>query len=107
MKWDRWLLSIMVLLVVAVLFPPSAHADTTPDDLFWTEAQYWGFGSKLARNAAISVAKTMCSFRDGSETPGDEAAFLADRFNVSEYKAGGFVGSAITVYCPEQAPPDQ
>jgi hypothetical protein len=32
---------------------------------------------------------------------------LADHFNVSEYKAGGFVGAAITYYCPEQMPPAQ
>jgi hypothetical protein len=84
------------LIVGVIAAAPIARADTGTDDAFWAAAQYW-FGSKLTRNAAISTAKTMSdSFRDGSDTIGDEAAFLADRYNVSEHKAGGFVGAAIT-----------
>jgi hypothetical protein len=70
--------------------------------------QSFGFGSKLTRNAAISIAKTMCGgFSEGYETPAERAASLADWASVSEYKAGEFVGAAITAYCPEQMPPAQ
>jgi hypothetical protein len=96
----------MVLSACAQASPSVAHADTTDDDTFWAAVQSFDFGSKVTRNAAISMAKTMCGgFRGGYETPAERAASLADWANVSEYKAGEFVGAAITTYCPEQMPP--
>jgi hypothetical protein len=67
----------MVLSACAAASGPVAHADTADDDTFWVAVQSFGFGSKLTRNSAISIAKTMCGgFREGYETPAERAAPL-------------------------------
>ena len=93
-------IATLTIIAASITPTPPAHAD---DDSFWEAVQSIGLDTQFStRNQAISLAKTMCdSFRKGYDTPLGRAAELADKMDVSEYKAEEFVGMSMAEYCPD------
>jgi Protein of unknown function (DUF732) len=91
-------LAVALLLGVATVATPPAHADSV-DDAFLNAVKSKGINF-TSPQAAIIAGHEVCDELDLGRQKSDVATDVTNSSNLDGYRAGFFVGVSVAAYCP-------